>query len=325
VSYPPGSIVKPIIYNSAVASGVIPWDYRVACTGHLYPDQPNMFRCWIYKSFNGMTHNMQLGGDLTASDAIMGSCNIYFYTVGRTLGAQRLYDWFGRFGVGRGPEVIPPRLGIGVQFNGQVGQVQGNDKTSQSEATLMGIGQGPIAWTPLHAADGYATLARGGVRILPRLRSDRPPEIIDLKLDKRAIAMALDGLHRSVSDPRGTGHHVTDPVTGKQEVIFNAPGVMVWGKSGTADAPAIVVRDGDKREFIRDGDHAWFVGLCGPAGAARPRYAISVVVEYGGSGGRVAGPIANQVIAALVAEGYLPDAAQGGDTVAPAAEASRQQ
>jgi penicillin-binding protein 2 len=53
-------------------------------------------------------------------------------------------------------------------------------------------------------------------------------------------------------------------------------------------------------------DHSWFVGLVGPKGAKRPLHAIAVIVEYGGSGGRTAGPVANQIIRALQAEGYLP-------------------
>jgi cell division protein FtsI/penicillin-binding protein 2 len=88
-------------------------------------------------------------------------------------------------------------------------------------------------------------------------------------------------------------------------------GISVWGKSGTADASALVTaRDSEgNREVIRDGDHAWVVFLVGDEGReGRPKYAVAVVVDYGGSGGRVAGPIANQVIHALISEGYLAPA-----------------
>ena len=110
----------------------------------------------------------------------------------------------------------------------------------------------------------------------------------------------------------GTGHHFTYE-TGEREDIFNADGVVIWGKTGTAQAPPLRMEDtnGDG-EIDRDDDgitgldHAWFVGLVGPADTEAPMFAISVLVEYGGSGGRVAGPIANQVIRALQHEGYLP-------------------
>ena len=306
--YPPGSIVKPLIVNAAVAAGVADVNQRIACQGHLYPDRPDQFQCWVKKQFQ-TTHNALLGGDLSAGDALMVSCNIYFYQLGRALGPEKIIDWYGQFGVGRRSGVIHPHLGIGRQFDGQAGDERGAGKTTLAEATLMGIGQGPVSWTPLHAADSFATLARGGVRLLPRVRRDAPAAREDLRLDQAAVAAALEGLRRAVSDERGSGHHVTVPdALGNQvrELTFNASRVTVWGKSGTADAPAILSKpqEGERRNVLRDGDHSWFVGLVAPTGEP-PRYAIAVVVDYGGSGGRVAGPIANQIIHALIAEGYL--------------------
>lgn len=306
--YPPGSIVKPLILAAAVTQGVANVQARIACQGHFFPDKPDQFQCWVRKQFQ-TTHNALLGGDLSASDALMVSCNIYFYQLGRQLGPQGMIDWYGRFGVGAGPGVRPPLLGVGRQYAGVAGDERGAAQTTLAEATLMGIGQGPVAWTPLHAADAFATLARGGTRILPRVRRDQPAERIDLRLDPSAVRVALEGLRRAVSEERGTGHHVTvqDALGNNvRENIFNAPRVSVWGKSGTADAPAILSRpqEGQRRDVLRDGDHSWFVGLVAPEGQS-PRYAFAVVVDYGGSGGRMAGPIANQVVQALVAEGYL--------------------
>jgi cell division protein FtsI/penicillin-binding protein 2 len=89
-----------------------------------------------------------------------------------------------------------------------------------------------------------------------------------------------------------------------QERIFNAPAIDIWAKSGTADvAPFVADLAGQGAESF-DGDHAWCVLLAGNGG--KPRYAVAVVVHQGGSGGGVAGPVANQVVHALIAEGYLP-------------------
>lgn len=322
-AYPPGSIVKPLVYVAAVAERVIEPGFTKECTGALYPEHPNMLRCWTKKAFN-TTHNAQLGHDPDAVEALMGSCNIYFFHLGREMGPKRLRDWFGRLGVGGGAEVQHPRLGIGPQYDGTVGDPRDPSSLTVQAATQIGIGQGPIAWTPLHAVDAYATLARGGVRILPRLRDDAPVESVDLRLDPRSIPLALEGLRRAVSDEKGTGHHITyEDADGVQhrETIFTVPGVTVWGKSGTADAPRTLAREEDDEGgtsvvrdaagqpvVLRSGDHSWFVGMVGPAGAGRPRYAIAVVIEYGGSGGRVSGPIANLIMQGLVAEGYLPGA-----------------
>jgi cell division protein FtsI/penicillin-binding protein 2 len=155
------------------------------------------------------------------------------------------------------------------------------------------------------------------------------------------VKEALAGLSASVNDARGTGHHLA--MGERREPHFNVPGVQVWGKTGTATAPTIYVReemddpttkgakvhnplwesavegpaiaeaDGPKSTFkapagtrvIRWGDHSWFVVLVGKQGEDRPRYAIAVMMEYAGSGGKVSGPIVNQIIWALRAEGYL--------------------
>jgi cell division protein FtsI/penicillin-binding protein 2 len=117
--------------------------------------------------------------------------------------------------------------------------------------------------------------------------------------------MAMDGLRQAVNGPHATGRTLT--FNDIPEPIFNAPGVQVWGKTGTATAPPIMGPDPDgpgpaTPDVIEEGDHSWFVVL---AGRDRPRYAIAVVIDYGGSGGKVSGPIANQIIHALIAEGYL--------------------
>lgn len=349
--YPPGSIVKPLMYCAAVSEGVWGHDRATECTGHLLEDRPDIFRCWIYKPPFGTTHTAQLGGPLGASDAIMVSCNVYFFQVARALGPERIAAWYQRFGVGgeigqRGPGW----LGVGPQFGGTAGPIVAGvgegtaqvDSTeadraemgeapgeparrgvvgralTNSEAVLMGIGQGPVAWTPLHAADAYATLARGGQRVVPRLRADDPVRRADLGLDRHAVRAALDGLRRGVSEELGTGHHITvelEPGVPRRQRIFDLPGLTVWGKSGTADSGRRV-RDGAGSPVVDAAgnpvtvDHAWFVVLVGPRNPAGdehsvPTHALAVLVEGGGSGGRVAGPLAAQCVRALVAEGYL--------------------
>jgi cell division protein FtsI/penicillin-binding protein 2 len=180
-------------------------------------------------------------------------------------------------------------------------------KFSPADCALLGIGQGYLGWTPLHAADAYATLARGGVRLTPRIRSDAgatAQKRTDLGFKPQAVSLALRGLERAVNEERGTGHHIPF-VNGAgekiQEVTFNLPGVHVWGKSGTADSGAKSAAAGDPNASL---DHAWFVVLVAPEGGA-PKYAVAVMVENGGSGGRVAGPLCNQVLWQLKAEGYL--------------------
>lgn len=288
---PPGSIAKALVLCGAHKAGAVQLGDRISCTGHFYPHEPEMLRCWIYKQF-GATHDDQFKHAPSGAEALKGSCNIYFYTLGQRLGPKGMVELYRSLGVGEKPD-----LPLDDTLAGWLGFSNKPETISESEAILMGIGQGPVAWTPLHAADAFATLARGGVRIKPTLIAGDMPEPIDLGFDQSIVDEALRGLDMVVNDRDGTANHITLP-SGEIFQMFDAPGVKVWGKTGTATAPELRYND----RIIRRGDHSWFVLLCG---RDRPRYAVAVVAEYGGSGGRVSGPIANQIVHALIKEGYL--------------------
>lgn len=314
--YPPGSIIKPLVLVGAVTDGVHALEDSIECTGHYFPNVTQSARCWIYRDvWDFATH-----GELRAEAALAQSCNIFFYTLAERLGVGGMVGWLGRFGAGRHLDVglLDEYVEDGERaVRGEsAGHLFAADHPASVFDTIsMGIGQGPgITWTPLHAANAFAMLARGGSWRDATLIADPPvarPTRPDLALDPVLVGAALAGLRGSVS-PGGTGHHITydDQV---REDIFNAPGVTVWGKTGTAEAPPLRPQDtngdgviGLDDEPILHLDHAWFVGLVGPNDTERPMFAISVLVENGGSGGRVAGPVANQVIRALQHEGYLP-------------------
>lgn len=299
--YPPGSVVKAAVLAGAVTNGNYNPDHRIHCGGHLLPNRPDMYRCLIYKRYS-TTHSIVLGRDLDGTDAVMVSCNVFFFTLGRRMGVEGLVPFYRSLGVGE-----PFGLGVGPEFRGQLGARADSSDLALPDAIQMAIGQGPIAWTPLHAADVFATIARGGVRRPPVIiRASMRDEPTDLAWNSRGVAQAMEGLRLAVNGERGTGRTLT--INQRQEPIFNAPGVKVWGKTGTAEAPPILGPDPDgpegplKPPVLEEGDHSWFVIL---AGRDRPRYAISVVIDYGGSGGKVSGPIANQIIHALIAEGYF--------------------
>jgi penicillin-binding protein 2 len=326
--YPPGSIIKPLVLAAAVTEGALDLDQTIECTGHYFPDEPDHLRCWIYRPhYDFMTH-----GPLHAEDALARSCNIFFYTLGDRLGLARLTDWLRRFGLG-----AAPGLGLAVDMSGAPtgaaragesgGFLMGSEEIARlgsgpqrSAAISLGIGQGPaVTWTAVQAANAYAALARGGVwrpatlvdSSASSIEGAAPSAPVDLALDRRGVRAALEGLRRAVRDG-GTGHHFMNDA-GAREEIFDVEGVTLWGKTGTAQAPPLrgadTNADGEidaDDEAIMGLDHAWFVGLVGPADTSLPMFAIAVIVEYAGSGGRVAGPVANQIVHALQDEGYLP-------------------
>lgn len=300
-AYTPGSIAKACVLNGAGKRGVYHAGDTVECNGFYFPKHENQFRCWIFKMTQGssrMTHTQQLGHALSAPEGLMVSCNIFFFTMGNHLGVEGIRATYTDFGVG-----TTWGLGVGAEAPGSVARIKG---LQVGDAMQMGIGQGAVAWTPMHAADAYATLARRGVKLRPRMVMGRvASEPVDLGLNSDVLNETFQGLEWSVNAPLGSGNHIR--VNNEDELTFNAPGVTVWGKTGTAAAHERIDPDGPGPEPMVDieGDHAWYVFLAGKTADRRPRYAVSVLMEWAGSGGKIAGPIANQIVHALIAEGYL--------------------
>ena len=329
-SYEPGSIIKPIVYVSAVRSGVFGAEEKIECNGRFFDEGEQVGRCWIYtKPNNYQTHSKAISGPLGVEAAISHSCNIYFETIAERMGLRTLTDWYRNFGLGQKLDIgiapWEPRLDeagsiIGYRLSGEhPGSLPSEQAITKIQSTnnrivpaIAGIGQGPILLTPMQAANAYATLARRGVirdaellvTPIPRLVARRTD---DLKLDPHSWELAFEGLRQSVEEHHGTGNHVSFEYR-KPELIINAPGVRVWAKTGTAQTSPLRVDDdgnGTIDRTIPGLNHAWFVALVGDAQEHSPRYAVAVLLEHGGSGGKSAGPIANQVIHALIAEGYL--------------------
>ena len=186
--------------------------------------------------------------------------------------------------------------------------------------------------SPLQVAAAHATLARGGLYISPTFvqpqsrPADSPQTWHQLHLSPAACDRALRGMDRSANftHPDGAKRGTTVQITyadDTTEPVFNLTGIRVLAKSGTVEPPPLLARDAEgkiarddegRAKVVRTGNHAWVVALVQPEGEPRPTHAIACVVEYGGSGGRTAGPIVNQIIRALAVEGYLGDAALAG-------------
>ncbi|QDU71669.1 penicillin-binding transpeptidase domain-containing protein [Mucisphaera calidilacus] len=302
-AYPSGSTLKPFVLVTAMDENVIGPEDTITCNGHLYPQHDDRFRCWIYKRYL-MRH-----GPLDGAQALQHSCNIYFYTLGDDLGMERLVRGLRRFGLGSATS-----CGLTDEHPGDLPSDAMIPNMGKTDAILMGIGQGPVTWTPIQAAAAYATLARGGVAYHPTILRDPSPEDArgeDVDVPRSAIEEAMTGLKLVVEDKDGTGRFIN--VDGQRIKIHNVEGVSLWGKSGTADPGSVRWVDhnfdgkrdpGETYTLANDQDHAWFVGLAGSEGGP-PVVAIAVVVEYAGSGSQVSGPIFNEVVRALRLEGYL--------------------
>ena len=279
-AYPPGSIVKPLEAAYALTVGVIEPNTVLNCGAYLLPGHPNIFRNWTYPV---------APGPLNLVAALEQSCDTYFYQVGMKLGLKRLVEGYRAFGLGSATGI-----GLHEETSGYLPPAQPHRSQFRITdwAIMMGIGQGPMAVTPLQMANAYTAMLRGGVWMQPQIieQLHRPPPRL-FHLNRPDLSAVRRGMYLVVHGPNGTA-----PVL--------RMGLPVAGKTGTAQTAERIDIDG--KVTIKKGDDAWFVG-CVPAN--QPKYVLAAIVEMGGDGGRRAGPIVKNCIQLMQQRGYLPQAA----------------
>jgi penicillin-binding protein 2 len=327
-AFEPGSTVKPLMALGAMADGVITPQSTIECNGYLVLDghRYQIGRCWTASEFHSTHHQIPPTdplppGGLTVSDAIERSCNVFFETVADHMKMDRQRYWYDRFGLGR-----PTGIGL-PETAGRIPNPAHTPGYMLREKTwFAGIGQGDIAATPLQMANAVATIARGGVWMRPTIIEGAPTDHVELGVTSDALDAVKRGMVAVVNKRAGTGSLHLD---GHFEELEH---IVVAGKTGTAQAPAltiperddsgqIVKENGREKRIPVDPDdpsvaswyissspdqthyaHHWFIGY---APADHPQIAFAVFAEYGGSGGPVANLIARDVLAACVKCGYL--------------------
>lgn len=275
--YPPGSTFKIISALAALEEGVVNIHTKHHCSGSIYLGRE--FKCW--KSGGH--------GDVDLFDAIVQSCDVYFYEIAKNLDIDVLAKYAGFFGIGK-------ETGIGLD-----GEVSGINPTSQwkmkvkNERWFTGetlntiIGQGYLAATPIQMARLTAAAVNGGKLYRPYLvkdneRETEPEGVIMINPENsRFVINALQGV---VEAKHGTG----SPARSKM--------VSIGGKTGTAQVVGGDPVEGDVKYKHRD--HAWFVSF---APVENPEIAVAVFVEHGGHGGSAAAPIAKRIIEAYLKDG----------------------
>jgi penicillin-binding protein 2 len=288
MALPPGSVFKALSAIAFLESGRLDPSHNFHCQGYL--DDPDRYRCLIYRNF-GASH-----GDITLTDALARSCNVYFFDAARRIGGASISEWGTRFGFGRitGIDLPGERGGNLPIIHPATGNRRQVDRTN-GESLQLAIGQSRLTTTPLQVARMMAAIANGGILVTPRLvdsfgtiqidgDASATPETDGENshiegLSSRTLHFVRRGLEAVVADSHGTGYKTV-----------RTPLVAIAGKTGTAEA------GGGKP------DHAWFAGY---APADRPKVAFVVVLENAGSGGHAAGPVARQLVQALVSQGII--------------------
>ncbi|MDB3982523.1 penicillin-binding protein 2 [Candidatus Pelagibacter sp.] len=297
--YSPGSTIKPIVALSALENKIVKSNFKVRCTGktELYGQT---FHCWKEKGH----------GLVSLKNAMKQSCDTYFYEIARLLGVDRLKITAEKFGLGKKV--------LGEYFENEKKGLFPNTKWKKNnlgkgwvlgETLITGIGQGYIQTTPLQLCLMTAQIANGGYSIKPKIIMNNDPltfeqakksmeeQVINntnkqLFGDPKNIKIVQEAMFSSTNERFGTSYRSR----------IDDPKYQFAGKTGTAQVKRISKREREldlKIEQIpyNDRDHALYVAY-GPY--INPRYALSIIIEHGGSGSKAAAPMAKQLFKLII-------------------------
>ena len=295
-TYPPGSTIKPMMALAGLEYDVVKPEDTIYCPGHFsLPNSRHRFRDWKRKGHGAM--NME--------NAVMQSCDVYFYRLANALGIERIHDAMSRIGFG---------APTGIDIDGERGGIMPSPAWKKTafarreqqvwfpgETVIIGIGQGYWTATILQLAKAMALLATRGRHFRPRLvqalidpatgavETRAPVTLPPVELKNRENwETIVDAMVAVTSGARGTA------VRASRGAAYS-----IAGKTGTAQVYSVgqTERYDEKAVAERLRDHALFVAFA-PADA--PKLAIAVLVENGGHGSSVAAPIARAIFDAYL-------------------------
>ena len=317
--YSPGSTFKPMVALSALENGIIDENFKVNCTGKIEMYEQT-YHCWKKKGH----------GIVDLKSAMKQSCDTYFYEIARKLGVDRLKETSLKFGLGK--KVLDETFS-----NEKKGLIPDTKWKKNNlgkgwvigETLITGIGQGYTQTTPLQLCLMTAQLANGGYKIYPKIiveENDKTSENIKLLMNKNSenldekndelketsellsfinkekherlfknfknIKLVREAMFASTNEVRGTSYasRIEDPK------------YQFAGKTGTSQVKRIT--EADRKLDLKtldipynERDHALYIAF-GPY--KNPRYALSIVIEHGGSGSSTAAPIAKKLFKLII-------------------------
>ena len=290
-NYSPGSTIKPIVALSALENGIISPKFTVNCKGHKNPLElyGQKYHCWKKEGH----------GFVNLKEGMKQSCDTYFYEIARKLGVDRLSETAKKFGLGK-------KVFRNIFENEKDGLIPNTTWKKNilgknwllGETIITGIGQGYIQTTPIQLCLMTAQIANGGYKIYPKIVLNKNDE--DVQEDKfeplyknsKNIELVQEAMFSSTNEVRGTSY----------KSRINDPKYQFAGKTGTAQVKRITKQDRllDLKTFeipYEERDHALYVAF-GPY--KNPRYAISILIEHGGSGSAVAAPLAKKLFKKII-------------------------
>lgn len=285
--YPPGSTYKLIVAAAALEEGIITPETRIFCDGSFALGN-RTYRCWKKGGH----------GYVNLHKAIVESCDVYFYTVGKMLGVDKIAEYAKRFGLGDISGIDLPNEKGGLVPTREWKLQRRKEAWQIGETISISIGQGFNLITTLQLANAFGAFANGGTLWRPYLvkrietadgntyKEFSAEKKGDLKLTSKTMELLNDALRGVVNDPGGTGQNA------------KIPGIEVAGKTGTSQVVGLPQDERARRTRVLatfHKDHALFACY---APAKNPEIVVAVIMENAGGGGAVAAPIARRILSA---------------------------
>jgi penicillin-binding protein 2 len=284
--YPPGSTFKIVMAVAGLEEKVITPGTVINCTGSMHIGN-HEFHCWRKAGH----------GPMNLHRAMVHSCDIYFYEVGRRLGIERINEWSRRFGLGAPTGLDLDKEMPGLAPSSAWKKARFHQPWREGDTISVAIGQGYNLTTPIQMARVVAAIANGGSVYKPYIveKVESPAGEI-LYQAKPEVQSRLGASPATLEAVRQSLVGVVNDGTAKAARLSH---IQVAGKTGTAQVVAIDRDDPKKKQARGREDHAWFVAY---APADDPQVAVAVLVEHGGHGGSQAAPLASRVINARLSE-----------------------
>jgi penicillin-binding protein 2 len=279
----PGSVFKIVTATAALETGTIQPDFTLHCAGavdfygHTYHD-------WVWwEKHKGH-------GSVDLHRAIIVSCDVYFYTLGKLLGIDKIDYFAKRLGLGARTGIDLPAEATGLIPSPEWVQKAFKRKWWAGETMPVAIGQGAVVVTPLQLAHMIGAIAWGGTFVRPHLAfRDQllalgvdPPDQSrrNFPLSESTLEAVTRGMWGVVNDGEGTG------------AAARCPGIDIAGKTGTAQVVSVDLQKSAHNASFKD--NAWFVGF---APSNKPEIVVAALVMQG-EHSTVAAPVAREVIKA---------------------------
>ena len=274
--YSPGSTFKMIVAIAALKHGIINSKNSSYCNGKInFGDRE--FHCW---KTNGH-------GKMNVISAIKESCDVFFYNLSVKVGIDKISEVAKDFGLGQIYKIDLKNQKKGIVPSKKWKKNNLNEKWYGGETLIAAIGQGYLLTTPLQLVVMTSRIASGGKQVIPSIiKNSKKNEFEIMTKYSKEIKIIQKAMFKVVNEKKGTANR-----SKTNNFLFS-------GKTGTSQVKKITIAERKSEDFRKteiewkNRDHALFVGYM-PSN--QPMYAISVVIEHGGSGASIAAPIAKDV------------------------------